>query len=99
MLATHSDLVAWDIALWLDNFIVGLLLKFLGIVEVLLAHAISSWSSKDSFSAGLNFERRLKSYLQEMQKLYLQLSLKNIWSLLIFLALLKANSAIEKSYV
>ena len=38
MFATQPDLVAWDIALWLDTFIMGLLLKFLGVVEVLLAN-------------------------------------------------------------
>ena len=38
MLATQSDFVAWSIALELDPLIVGLLLKFLGIVEILLAN-------------------------------------------------------------
>ena len=36
--AIQPDLVAWGKASWLDIFIVGSLLKFLGVVEVLLAH-------------------------------------------------------------
>ena len=38
VLATQPDLVARGIALRLDSFIVGLLLKFLGVVEILLAN-------------------------------------------------------------
>ena len=38
MLATQPYFVAWGVALWLDTFIVGLLLKLLCVVEVLLAN-------------------------------------------------------------
>ena len=38
MLAIQLNLVAQSIALGLDPLIVGLLLKFLGVVEILLAY-------------------------------------------------------------
>ena len=38
VLATQPNLVAWGIVLRLDSLIVGLLLKFLGVVEILLAN-------------------------------------------------------------
>ena len=38
MFATQLDLVAQGIALGLDLFIVGLFLKFLGMIELLLAN-------------------------------------------------------------
>ena len=38
MLAIESDLIAWDIALELDPLIMGLLLKFLSVVEILLTY-------------------------------------------------------------
>ena len=45
MLATQLDLVAQGIVLRLDSFIMGLLLKFLGVMEILLAnsHEISEF--------------------------------------------------------
>ena len=36
VLAIQSDLVTWGIVLRLDSFIMGLLLKFWGVVEILL---------------------------------------------------------------
>ena len=36
MLITQPNLVAWGVALSLDIFVVGLLLKFLSMIEVLL---------------------------------------------------------------
>ena len=38
MFTTQPDLVFWGIALGLDPLIMGLLLKFLGIVKILLAN-------------------------------------------------------------
>ena len=37
-LATQPDLVTQGIALKLDSFIMGLLLKFLGVIEILLVN-------------------------------------------------------------
>ena len=38
MLAIQPDLIAWGVASWLNTFIVSLLLKFLGVLKVLLAN-------------------------------------------------------------
>ena len=61
VLTTQPDLVTWGVALWLDTFIMGSLLKFLGVVEILLAHGHQLSSLKDSSSAILDFERGSRS--------------------------------------